>query len=79
MVSLGPITQGQGETSRRDNLMRVTLGGGRKSERKEGEEKEGEGRRGLMSRREGKTEKQAVFIIGSNIKGGMKDERETMD
>lgn len=54
--------------------MGVTLGGGRKSERKEGE-----GRRGLMSRREGRMGKQAVFIIGSNRKGGMKEERETMD
>lgn len=72
MVSLGPITRGQGETSRKDNLMGVTLGGGRKSERKEGE-----GRRGLMSRREGRMGKQAVFIIGSNRKGGMKEERET--
>lgn len=59
--------------------MGVTLGGGRKSERKEGEEKEGEGRRGLMSRREGRMGKQAVFITGSNRKGGMKEERETMD
>lgn len=35
-VSLGPIARGGGETGRKDNLMPVTLEGGRKSETSEG-------------------------------------------
>lgn len=37
IVSLGPIRGDEGEIHRKDNLMSITLGGGRKSETKGGE------------------------------------------